>query len=149
MTILFLLILWCPLAIGAFNYWDYKVTKDGGKPSYLIYFLVRAGAAILHGSLMLIVLEDDHTNYGDLSAWQLLALWAPYLSFQVTTFWIQYEITRNIWTNQAWLYYDQYEKDSGIIDRFFAWTGPTFHAMAKLFALAVAVLCVILIYSRH
>lgn len=98
---------------------------------------------------MLIFLEDAYTNYGSLSAWQLLALWAPYLGYQMTTFWIQYEIVRNEWSGEAWLYYDHQEKDSGIIDRFFAWAGPTFHAMAKLFALAVAVLCVILIYARH
>lgn len=148
MTILLLLLLWHLIIIG-FNYWDRNITNNGGKPNYLIYFLVRGAAAILHGSLMLIVLEDRYTNYGSLSSWQLLALWAPYLGYQVTTFWLQYEIVRNHWSGEAWLYYDHQERDSGIIDRFFAFAGPTFHTMAKLFALAITVLCVILIVSRH
>ena len=148
MTIALLLLLWLVIIAG-FNYWDYKVTKDGGKPNYLIYFLARGMAAILHGTLCLMLLEDRYTDYGSLSAWQLLALWFPYLGFQVTSFWIQYEITRNIWSNEAWLYYDHQEGDSGWIDRLFKWAGPEFHAIAKLAALVTAVLCVILIYTRH
>jgi hypothetical protein len=148
MTALILLLLWHPIIYG-FNLWDRKVTKHGGKPNYLIYFLARGAAAIVHGAFMLIFLEDAYTNYGSLSAWQLLVLWFPYLAFQICTFWIQYEITRNIWTNEAWLYYDHQEKDSGIIDRFFARTGPTFHAIAKVMALAVAVFAAYIIWTRH
>lgn len=142
------LLLW-HLVILVFNIWDRKITKNGGKPSYLIYFLTRGFAAIVHGGLMLIVFEDAYTNYGELSGWQLLALWFPYLTFQVTTFWIQYELCRNHWSGEALLYYDTLEKDSGIVDRFFAWTGPTFHALAKVMALAVAVLSAWLIWVRH
>lgn len=142
------LLLWHPIILG-FNIWDKKVTKSGGKPNYLIYFLIRGGAAIVHGGLMLIVFEDAYTNYGMLSAWQLLALWFPYLTFQVCTFWIQYEICRNVWSNEAILYYDRIEKDSEIVDRFFAWTGPGFHAIAKVMALILAVLSAWLIYTRH
>lgn len=148
MITLLLLLSWHLIILG-FNIWDRKVTKNGGKPNYVIYFLVRGGAAILHGALMLIVLEDRYTDYGDLSGWQLLALWTPYLGYQVTTFWIQYEMVRNHWSNEALLYYDHQEKDSGIIDRFFAWAGPEMHAVFKLLALVLAVLCVILIYGRH
>lgn len=142
------LLLWHLVILG-FNIWDRKVTKNGGKPSYLQYFLIRGFAAIVHGGLMLIVFEDAYTNYGSLSGWQLLALWFPYLTFQVTTFWIQYELVRNHWSGEAFLYYDTVEKDSGIVDRFFAWTGPTYHALAKLIAFVICILCVIVIYTRH
>jgi len=148
MTIALLLLLWLAVIAG-FNYWDYKVTRHGGKPNYLIYFIVRGMASILHSALCLILLEDQYTDYGSLSAWQLFVLWSPYLGFQVTSFWIQYEVTRNWWTNEALLYYDQSEGDSGIVDRFFKWAGPTFHAVAKVMALAVAVLSAWLIYVRH
>jgi len=143
-----ILLLWHPIILG-FNIWDKKITKNGGKPDYWKYRITRGMAAILHGALMLIVFEDAYTNYGELSAWQLLALWFPYLTFQVCTFWIQYEICRNVWSGEAWLYYDTVEKDSGPVDRFFAWTGATFHAIAKVMALAVAVLSAWLIYTRH
>jgi hypothetical protein len=143
-----ILLLWHLVILG-FNIWDRRVTKNGGKPSYLVYFLTRGIAAIVHGGVMLIAFEDAYTNYGQLSAWQLLILWVPYLIFQVCTFWVQYEICRNAWSNEALLYYDQFEKDSGIIDRFFAWTGPTAHAFAKVAALALSVLSAYLIWTRH
>lgn len=142
------LLLWHPIILG-FNIWDRKITKNGGKPSYLVYFLTRGGAAIVHGGLMLIAFEDAHTNYGSLSIGQLFALWFPYITFQVFTFWIQYELVRNHWSGEALLYYDQSERDSGIVDRVFAWTGPTFHAIAKVMALFFAGLSVWLIYERH
>lgn len=143
-----ILLLWHLVILG-FNIWDRKVTKNGGKPNYLIYFLARVAAAIVHGAIMLMVFEDAYTNYGSLSVGQLFALWFPYLTFQVTTLWIQYEMVRNHWSNEALLYYDQSERDSGIVDRFFAWTGPTIHAIAKVLALGLAVLSAILIYTRH
>jgi len=148
MTIALLLLAWVDI-IGGFNLWDYFVTKDGGKPNYLIYFIARGMASIAHSTVCFIVLEDQHYDYGSLSAWQLLALWSPYLGFQVTSFWIIYEIVRNYWTGEALLYYDHKEKDSGLIDRVFAWAGSGFHVIAKLLALVVSVLCVILIYNRH
>ena len=142
------LLLWHPIIL-LFNVWDKKITKNGGKPNYIVYFLVRGMAAVLHGGFMLIVFEDAYTDYGSLTAWQLLILWFPYLTFQVCTFWIQYEICRNVWSNEALLYYDNSEKDSGVIDRFFAWTGPAFHVAAKIMALVFAFLSAWLIYTRH
>ena len=143
-----LLLAWVAI-IGGFNLWDYFVTHKGGKPNYLIYFLVRGAAAILHATACLMVLEDQYYDYGSLSAWQLLAIWFPYLGFQVCSFWIIYELVRNWWTDKPALYFDTVEHDSGGIDKLFSKLGHTFHTFAKVLALAVAVLCVFLIYNRH
>lgn len=142
------LLLWHPIIL-LFNLWDKKVTRSGGKPDYWKYLIVRGMAAVVHGAFMLMVFEDAYTNYGTLKATELLVMWAPYLVFQVCTFWIQYELCRNHWSGEALLYYDAVEKDSGWVDRFFAWTGATFHAMMKLFALVLAVLAAWLIWVRH
>jgi len=148
MTITILLLGWIAVILG-FNLWDYFVTKDGGKPNYIIYFLTRGAAAIVHGIICLIILEDRYTDYGSLSGWQLLALWFPYVGFQVCSFWIVYELVRNYWTDQPALYFDTVERDSGTIDKIFAKLGHTFHAFAKIITLALAVLCAVLIYLRH
>ncbi len=148
MTIALLLLLWLVIII-IFNYIDWAVTHDGGKPDYGKYFVMRGAAAILHGVLLLIVNEDAYTNYGSLSAWQLLILWLPYLGFQVCSFWILYELIRNKWTGRDWLYYDSEEKDSGFVDRFFAWAGPTYHGLAKIISLIICLLCIFLIWTRH
>lgn len=144
-----LLLLWCPVIILAFNYWDYKVTVHGGKPDYFLYWFNRGVASFAHSTLCLFILEPAVTNYGDLSSWQLLMVWAPFLGFQMGSFWIVYEIVRNIWTKEDLLYYDHQEKDSGNIDRFFAWTGSEFHTFAKLIVLLLTVLCGILIWTKY
>lgn len=148
MTIFILLISWVAV-IGGFNLWDYFVTKDGGKPNYLIYFLARGAVAILHGTVCLMLLEDQYYDYSSLSGWQLFTLWLPYIGLQVTSFWLIYPEIRNVWANKYFLYYDQKEGDSGMVDRFFKWAGKDFHALAKTLALAVCVICIVLIYTRH
>ena len=146
--ITFLIIFWLIVFIPAFNYYDYRVTRNGGKPEYKLYFIIRGFAAIIHGGLMLIANQDSKTDYSTLSAWQLTVVWAPYLLFQVTSFWVIYELIRNEWTSRQWDYYDHKEKDSGYIDRFFAWAGRPFHLFAKLCAVAVCILSIIVIYQR-
>lgn len=148
MTIAILLFAWIVIIL-LFNYIDYRVTKDGGKPDYVKYFIIRAMAAIVHGAVSFILVEDEHYNYSLLTAWQLLLVWAPWLGFQVLSFWLCYELVRNWWTEKPFLYFDTVEHDSGTIDRIFAKLGHTFHAFAKIIALAVAVLCVALLYWRH
>ena len=143
-----LLIIWIVLIIPAFNYYDYRVTRKGGKPEYKLYFIIKGALAIVHGALMLAVNQDSKTVYSDLTAWQLTVVWAPYLLFQITSFWIEYELIRNLWTRRQWDYYDSKEKDSGWIDRFFAWAGRPFHVFVKLCALAICVLSIIVIYQR-
>lgn len=146
-----ILSIWIPI-IGGFNIWDYFVTRHGGKPPYVVYWIVKGMAAIIHGAVCLIFLEDQYYDYGSLSFWQLVTVWAPYLGYQALSFWVVYELVRNWWTGKykiSWLYYDTEEKDSGWIDRVFAWLGPVFHAFAKVMALAIVIFCIILICTRH
>lgn len=119
--------------------------RKGAKRHYYIIFILRAGAAIVHGALFI----NDYKGY-----WYY---WWPVLLFQVTSFWIFFELLLNIWWNRyhkdprekrALLYYDRKEKDSGWIDRFFAWTGPAMHTTAKILALAIMIFSTILIYKR-
>jgi len=144
----FLLSLWIVIIL-IFNYADWKITKNGGKPDYLLYFLFRGGAAIIHGTLCLIAFEDRYYTYGNLSSWQLLLIWLPYLIYQVTSFWIVYELVRNFWSQQPLLYFDTVEHDSGVVDKIFAKLGHSFHAYAKVIALVVCVISVLVIAYRH
>lgn len=145
---IYILSIWI-LFIFGFVLWDRHLTKDGGKPDYLQYFIVRGAAAIGHGVLFFMLYVDDLVNYSRLNAWQLLVIWLPLLSYQVTSFWILYEIGRNSWTKKPLLYYDHKEGDSGIIDRFFKWAGNAAHVFAKAAALTVCVLSVILLYHNY
>lgn len=129
MTIAFKLILWL-IPIGLNVYAD----KDGRKPNYLLMFVLRGIAAILHGVLFN---PQDMTDY-----WLVLL-------FQVTSFWIFFEIALNLVRGRELFYYDTKEKDSGWIDKFFAWTGPFWHFFAKIVAIALMVWSIILIYQRN
>lgn len=147
MMILLLILLWIAIILG-FNIWDKKVTERGGKPEYLLYFTVRGFAAIVHGILMLMAVQDAKTYYSTLTGWELFVVWSPYLCFQVTSFWVIYESIRNLWTHHQVFYYDNVEKDSGYIDRFFAWAGWQFHLICKILALILCIFSVIVIYQR-
>lgn len=145
---IYILSIWIVFIFG-FVLWDRHLTKDGGKPDYLKYFIIRGMAAIGHGVIFFMLYIDDLVNYSRLNAWQLLIIWLPLLSFQLTSFWILYEIGRNSWAKKPLLYYDQKEGDSGTIDRFFKWAGNTAHTFAKVAALVVCVLSVILLYHNY
>lgn len=140
-----LLLTWLLFILGH-NYVDYRITRNGGKPNYLIYFLARAMASIIWASFLV-----QPVPYGPFwqESWRLLVEWLPYLLFTTTSFWIVYEIVRNIWTKKPLLYFDYKERDSGWIDRLFSSLGIGYHLTAKLLALAVCVLSVIVIYHRH
>jgi hypothetical protein len=73
----------------------------------------------------------------------------PLFLFQVTSFWLIFEIALNIVRGREVFYYDRKEKDSGWIDRFFAWAGPVWHFIAKLITFALMVWSIILIYKRN
>lgn len=129
MTIAFKLLLWL-IPIGLNVYAD----KDGRKPNYLMMFVLRGMAAILHGVLF------NPQNMGD--------YW-PVLLFQVTSFWLIFEIALNIVRGREVFYYDTKEKDSGWLDRLFAWAGPFWHFFAKLVTFALLIWSIILIYKRN
>lgn len=105
--------------------------RNGRKPNYIIMFILRGAAAILHAILF------NPQNTID---------WLPILIFQVTSFWILFELGLNMVRGNPLLYYDNFEGDSGILDRFFKWAGPTAHFVAKLAALILCVLSGIVIY---
>ena len=129
MTIALKLLLWL-IPIGLNVYAD----KDGRKPNYLLMFVLRGIAAILHGVLFN---PQDMADY-----------WPVFL-FQVTSFWILFEIALNLVRGREVFYYDRKEKDSGWIDKLFAWAGPFWHIIAKIVATILMVWSIILIYQRN
>jgi hypothetical protein len=126
--IAFFLLLWLiPIAANVL------ADRNGRKPNYLVMFILRGMAAILHGVLF----EPD--NFGE---------YFPVLVFQVTSFWLIFEATLNYLREKPLLYYDTVEKDSGYIDRFFAWAGNPAHTIAKVCTLILCILSIIVIYAR-
>lgn len=124
----FFLLLWL-LPIAA-NVW---ADAKGRKPNYLMMFVIRGMAAILHGILF------DPQNLKD---------YFPVFVFQVTSFWLLFEIGLNIVRKKPILYYDTTEHDSGWIDKFFSFTGREFHFFCKVIALLLIVFSIIVIYSK-
>ena len=108
--------------------------RTGRKPNYLIMFILRGMAAILHG-----ILFNPHNLYDYL----------PIFLFQITSFWLLFEIFLNVIRHKPLLYFDNVEHDSGWIDKIFSKLGYTFHAFAKVLALAVCVFSIIVILNRH
>lgn len=125
MTTLFLSLWLIPIAVNIY------ADRNGAKRNYLQVNIIRGAAAILHA----ILFNPQNTIE-----------WIPILIFQVTSFWILFEIGLNLVRGNPLLYYDSKEGDSGIIDRFFKWAGPTAHFVAKLAALILCVLSGIVIY---
>src|SRR5690349_15677910 len=143
-----LILIWLLIVIPGFNYYDYKTTYKGGKPNYFLYFIIRGMLAVVHGIFMLVAKQDKITDYTTLSAWELTVVWAPYLLFQVTSFWLIYEFIRNAWSHRSLFYYDHKEFDSGVLDRFAAWVGPDLHIVMKALALVICILSGVVIYQR-
>lgn len=107
--------------------------RKGAKRDYKIVFIFRGIAAIIHG-----VLFDPYD----------LIDYLPVFIFQVTSWWIFFELILNYLRDNPAFYYDQKEGDSGWIDRFFKWAGPTWHLVAKGLCFIVMVLSIIVIYHR-
>lgn len=114
--------------------------RKGAKRDYKIVFIFRGGAAILHGILMQV-----SPSYSDDFYWPE---YLPIFIFQVTSFWIFFELLLNWFRDNPAFYYDQKEMDSGWVDRFFKWTGSTWHLVAKVLCFVVMVLSIIVIYYR-
>jgi hypothetical protein len=118
-----------------FNLVDYFVTRRGGKPNYTKYNTIKTIAAL--GCFALI---------GNFDSWGRFFISGIVIAiFEATSFWILYELVRNIWTKQPLLYFDQFERDSGGTDRFFA-DNPDLHTPAKIAALVLCIFTGIIIY---
>lgn len=116
--LILLILLWPLVAVPFFNWLDYRLTKDGGKPWYAKYFLDRAIASLIH---MFILTPVNGVDYTMMSFWELIWIFMTYILYHCCTFWVEYEIIRNLWTGNAILYFDDKENDSGWIDGFFSW----------------------------
>lgn len=129
------------LFIPFFNLVDYFVTRKGGKPNYKKYNATKAVFGI--GCFFLVANFDSWQRF--LISGLVMAI------FELTSFWLIYELIRNLWSRQLkWselLYFDQVEKDSGGVDLFFA-KHPNLHTPAKLAALVLCILSIIVIYNR-
>lgn len=122
------------LVIGGNVYLDRK----GRKPNYLAMFCVRGFCAIVHGVLF------DPRNTTD---------YLPVFLFQITSFWLFFELALNIIWKRSLLYYDKKENDSGWIDGFFYWLyrkleSDFLHTYAKALAFVLMVISIIVIYYR-
>jgi len=131
------------LFIPTFNLVDWKITHKGGKPNYKRYNLTKTAFAIGCACFMM-----DFTNWST-----ILFSGIVVAIFELTSFWIIYELIRNLWSRRplTWrelLYFDQVEHDSGGIDLFFSKHSWNFHAYCKLAALVLCVLSIIVIYQR-
>jgi hypothetical protein len=135
------LLLWLvPIAL---NVW---ADAKGRKPNYGMMFALRGFIAVTY---QFFIVPPDMMPW-TLSGWQLVMVWLPIMLFQTTSFWIIFELSLNIIQKRDnLLYYDIKEKDSGYIDRFFAWAGPTWHAVAKGLAFIVMVLSIAVILANY
>lgn len=141
--ITFILLLWLiPIAVNVY------LDRNGRKPDYLQMFILRGIAAILHGVLLDIVCDVFPENLWSYSVWQLFLIWLPLLLFQATSFWILFELALNIVRKRELFYYDRKEDDSGWIDQIFDVLGNGAHLIAKVIALTICVLSIMVIYSR-
>lgn len=121
--------------IPSFNLLDYFVTRKGGKPNYTIYNIIKTVVGLACFVFM-----------GEFSSWTSFFVSGFTVAiFELSSFWLIYEIIRNIWTKQPLLYFDQSERDSGGVDRFFA-DNPDLHTPAKIAALVLCIFTAIIIY---
>lgn len=147
------LLLWL-LPIGA-NIW---ADATGRKPNYALMFVLRGIAWLLH---MILWVPGDWAGT-DFENWVWLSLIAAPTIFDITSFWLLFELGINIAKARrekmkiTWavlLYYDHKEGDSGIIDRIFKWlgpkAGPVAHAIAKALCLILCILSIINLYTRY
>jgi hypothetical protein len=137
MIIAFKLLIWF-VPIGL-NIW---ADANGRKPNYVMMFFLRAFAFIAYGILWTLPTYD----------WFLK--WWPVALYQLTSYWLLFELGLNIAYNirekesRSLLYFDQKEKDSGWIDKFFA-RFPHLHTPAKIGSAIVMVVAIIFIYKLH
>lgn len=109
--------------------------RKGRKPNYLMMLVLRAMAAILHGALFI----TESNSYW----WQ----WWPVILYQITSFWIFFELGLNFIRHNPPLYYDHKEGDSGWLDELFKWAGPVLHLIAKIVCLVLLIFSIWKIYQ--
>jgi len=141
--ITFILLLWLiPIAVNVY------LDRNGRKPDYLQMFVIRGMVAIVHGVILDITCNIFPDHLWTYSAWQLFLIWLPLLLFQVTSYWILFELALNIVRGRELFYYDRKERDSGWIDKLFDTLGNGAHLAAKLMALLICILSIINIYNH-
>lgn len=130
MTILYLFI-WLAF-IGAEVYRNfYLIEKRKTKPIYLQSFIFRGMAAIAHGILF------NPENMAD---------YLPIFIFQITSFWLLFDLMLNYLRRKPALYMGE---QSGWIDRAFTWINSDgFTFFCKLLAFLVCVFSVIVIIQQ-
>lgn len=138
----FKLLLWLiPIAINVY------LDRKGRVPFYLLVNIARGAAAILHGILMLTGV--DYTPW-TMTGWELVQLWAPIFLFQVTSYWILFDLGINIVQHKpSLLYADRKEHNSGWVEKLFAKLPVGFYYIAKLAALVVLILSIIVLYNNY
>jgi hypothetical protein len=141
MTTLILFLWLIPIAINVY------IDRHGKKPNYGIVFTIRGIAAILHGVLFDVVVGWFPPNLHLYSVHELFLMWLPLLLFQVTSYWIIFELAINRVTGKEWLYFDRHEKDSGWIDKIFDALGNGAHLAAKIMALIVCIVAIATLYE--
>jgi hypothetical protein len=125
------LILWF-VFIGLESYRNYYLIEvKKSRPIYIQSFIGRCMAAILHG-----VLFDP----------QVMADYAPVFFFQLTSFWILFDLSLNYFRKKPLLYMGE---KSGWIDRAFIWlNSDAWLFFCKVLSLVVCVFSIIVICTR-
>ena len=108
---------------------DYReIEYHNSKPNYLVSFIIRGIAAILHGIMMDVTKPEE---------------WWPILIFQVTSFWVLFSPILNLLRGKPFLYLGE---DSGWIDRFFI-NRKSFYLSVYILVSIICTLSTILIYE--
>ena len=111
------------------NYYLIEVKKT--RPMYLQSFVLRGMAAILHG-----ILFNPHN----------MADYFPVFIFQVSSFWLLFDLSLNYLRGKPMLYMGE---QSGWIDRAFTWIGSDgFLFFCKLLTLVVSVFSAIVVINK-
>lgn len=116
--------------------------KEGRKPNYEFEYFLRAMVGLAY---LFVWVDPKHPDY-------VLLFWL--IVYEVTSFWIFFELVLNIIRKRPWLHYDYVELDSGRIDRGFAWLYRKFkthalHVVAKVICFAIMVYSITRIYALH
>jgi hypothetical protein len=138
------LFLWVVI-ISVFVYRD----RNGRKPDYGLEYFFRSCAALAHMIILDLLCNyfpDGGWEWGD--SWMMIKLAIPVILFQMTSFWILFELSLNIYLGRELLYFDRKELDSGWIDKLFDRLGNVAHLLAKILVLIICILSIITLYNR-
>lgn len=106
----------------------YMIERSKERPNYTLSFILRGMAAIFHGILF------SPSNWVE---------YFPVFIFQVTSFWILFDLGLNILRNEAIFYTG---RDSGLLDKVGKF--PLTYLLLKVAAFTLLVLSIIVIYTR-